>query len=444
MIPLVSAQVMRECDARAVALRGVDPLVEAAGFAVAAQARSILGRLYGRRVAVLMGPGLNGRDGLVAARVLASRGCRVDLVPVADQPARLDGFDLVIDAAYGLGCSRPYTAPEISGVTPVLAVDLPSGVDADSGAVLGRPARADVTLALGALKNAHVDGPAAAFVGQLRFASLGIETPTDSGLVTDDDLWDFARARSDDHKWTHAVTVLAGSRLMPGAARLACEGALSAGASMVRLSSRGKIAKLVRLPAEVVRDETNVVDARSRSVVAGPGLGDDAAPWLIERLRDVTCPVVLDADALDVDVIEALGQTRILTPHLGEFQRLGGRVHDERRIDAVRHLAARRGCVVLLKGPITVVATPGGAVRVVTSGSSALASAGTGDVLAGMIGATVARGHDALDAAALSAHLHGRGGSMLGQYQSASHLAAAVSLVVQSASRPRRHLSEWR
>ncbi len=435
MIPLVNAEVMRDCDARAVAERGVDALVAAAGFAVAGEARRMLGSLYGRRVAVIAGPGLNGRDGVVAAGVLRSRGCQVDLIAVADQPARLERCELVIDAAYGLGCRRPYDAPEVADATLVLSVDLPSGVDADTGALLGRPVRADVTLAIGALKFAHVDGPAAACAGQLRFASLGIATPLDNALVTDDDLAGFVRAGTADHKWTHAVSVLAGSRLMPGAARLVCEGALSAGASMVRLTSRGKIAKMVRLPPEVVRVEEPLIDSRSRSLVAGPGLGADATPWLLERLPALRCPVVLDADALSMEVVSAAGQVpRILTPHQGEFDRLGGRVHEERRIEAVRRLAAELGCVILLKGPITVVASPSGQVRVVTSGTSALATAGSGDVLAGMIAASLARGHEVLDAAALSAHLHGRAGSLLTQYQSASHLASAVTSVLRHTS----------
>jgi NAD(P)H-hydrate epimerase len=432
VIPLVSAEVMRECDARAVSARGVEELVRAAGTRVAAEAHRLLGRLYGRRIGVLVGPGLNGADGLVAARELRRRGAHVDVIGVADQPSILRGYDLVIDAAFGLGCSRPYHAPEIGRGTKVLSVDLPSGVDADTGHVLGQPPHADVTLALGALKYAHVDGAAAQYVGELRFASLGIATPLDNALLVDEDLDGYVRGGRDDHKWTHALSVLAGSPLMPGAARLVCEGALSAGASMVRLESRGKIAKLVHLPPEVVRYEGPGVDPRSASVVAGPGLGADATSWLRDRLASTRVPLVLDADALRRDVVVAsTSPTKILTPHAKEFERLGGAIHDGRRVDAVRRLASELGVVVLLKGPVTVVATPAGHVRVVTSGTSALATAGTGDVLAGLIGAALARGHDPLDAAALSAMLHGRAGSRLEEYQGASHLAGAVTEVLR-------------
>ena len=190
---------MREADALAVQARGRDALVEAAGTAVALEAQSILGSCYGARVAVLVGPGLNGADGRVAAAWLRSRGAKVDVIETTHQPKELRGFNLVIDAAFGLGCSRPYGAPIVSGETLVLAVDLPSGVDADSGELLGHPMPADVTVALGAMKPAHVDGPAAALCGQLRFAGLDIVQHFDDGLVEDRDLDALIQRDTSDH-----------------------------------------------------------------------------------------------------------------------------------------------------------------------------------------------------------------------------------------------------
>jgi len=431
MIPLLSAAVMRECDAREVARRGVDTLVREAGGAVAAQAQLMLSTLYGRRIAVLVGPGLNGADGRVAARLLTWRGCKVDTIEVANQPRELRGYDLIVDAAFGLGCTRDYLAPRVTPHTPVLAVDLVSGIDADTGAVMGEPLRADVTLALGALKYAHLDGPAAQLAGELRFAGLGIETPRDSALVTDCDLENYVRGRGDDHKWTHALSVLAGTPLMPGAAALVCHGALAAGASMVRLESRGKIARLVEIPPEVVRVRGAVVDPRSACVVAGPGLGTEAGPWLEERLCDLGIPSVLDADALSLEIVSLAHRApRILTPHVKEFERLAGVAPGTQRIAAVRRLAAETGCVVLLKGPVTLISSPEGHLRAVNAGTSALATAGSGDVLSGMIGAAIARGHDPLEAAALSAHLHGRAGALLAPFESAGALAPAVTRVL--------------
>ena len=435
MIPLVSAAVRRDCDAREGARRGERALIEAAGMRVGLEARQMLGSLYARRIAVVVGPGNNGEDGRVAARVLSSRGSHVDVIDVSNQPDHLRGYDLVIDAAFGLGCSRPYVAPSVSRHTLVLAVDLPSGVDADSGKLLGRPLRADVTLALGALKFAHVDGESAPLAGELRFADLGIETPMDNALIVDADVDTYVVAGRDDHKWTHALTVLAGSARMPGAAVLVCEGALSAGASMVRLESRGKdqVASLVHVPVEVVRAQGPVVDARSRCVVAGPGLGTTSGPWLTKRLNETSIATVLDADALTSELVSlARHAPRVLTPHAGEFQRLTGTKVGAERIDAVRDLARASGCVVLLKGPTTIVADPSGKLRVVTVGTAALATAGTGDVLAGMIGAAIARGHDPLDAAALSAFVHATAGARLTPYQTSSALAAAVRDVLGS------------
>jgi NAD(P)H-hydrate epimerase len=426
---------MRDADALAVKARGTEALVAAAGTAVALEAQALLGSCYGARVAVLVGPGLNGDDGRVAAAWLRSRGARVDLIDVVTQPAELRGFALVIDAAFGLGCSRPYRAPDVAGETLVLAVDLPSGVDADSGAVLGSPMSADVTMALGALKPAHVTGAAADLCGQLRFAGLGIVTHFDDGLIEDDDLATLVQRDRNDHKWTHAIQVLAGSTLMPGAADLVVRGALAAGASMIRLSSRGDVAELVDLPAEVVRSEDPVIEKRARCVVAGPGLGPDAVEWLHERFIDVAVPVVLDADGLDRSLIPSESEHAerwILTPHEGEFARLTGEALPSNRLEAVRALARATDCVVLLKGETTLISDRDGRVRVVRSGTPTLATAGSGDVLSGVIGATIARGHDPLDAAALGAHLHGRAGATLPVYASASDIPTAIEDIISA------------
>ncbi len=424
MLPILSSAEMREADAREVARRGQAALVADAGTAVALTAKSMLGSCYGRRVAVIAGPGLNGADGRVAARWLSERGARVRVFDVGSEPPALVGYDLVIDAAFGLGCSRAYDAPRV-GATPVLALDLVSGVDADTGRVFGRSLAADVTLALGALKYAHVTGPAAELAGEVRLATLSIPCTPRDGVVEDADLAGVVTRAGDDHKWSHAVAVLAGSDLMPGAAALVCEGALAAGASMIRLASRGEVATLT-LPVEVVRTSDVAIDPRCRAVVAGPGLGEGAPAWLEDRLASARVPVVLDADGLDRELISRRGEEAawILTPHAGEFARLGGATSSN-RLEDVRALAFATGCVVLLKGPTTIVAAADGRTRVVTSGTPALATAGSGDVLGGVIAALLAYGHDALSAAALGAHLHGRAGSRLAD--GASALAAQVA-----------------
>jgi hydroxyethylthiazole kinase-like uncharacterized protein yjeF len=426
---------MREADALAVAKVGTDALVAAAGTAVALEAQSMLGSCYGSRVAVLVGPGLNGADGLIAESWLRSRGAKVNVIDVMNQPKELRGYELVIDAAFGLGCSRPYVAPSVAVGTLVLAVDLPSGVNSDTGVLLGSPMSADVTLALGALKPAHVTGPAAAICGHLRFAGLGIVQRFDDGLMEDSDLAVLVQRETTDHKWTHAIQVLAGSTLMPGAADLVVRGALAAGASMIRLASRGDVAESVDLPAEVVRSDAATVEQRSRCVVAGPGLGTDSLEWLRERLSEASMPVVLDADGLNRDLVPSKTSNEarwVLTPHEGEFVRLTGEALPANHLDAVRSLARDLDCGVLLKGATTTIADRDGRVRIVRSGTPTLATAGSGDVLSGVIGATIARGHDQLESAALGAHLHGRAGASLPVYASASDLPLAISEIISS------------
>ncbi len=433
MIPILTSDAMRAHDARAVALRGSESLIRAAGTAVAREARDMLGGCYGRRIAVIVGPGLNGADGRVAGAWLTARGSKVDVIEYQRQPATLKNYDLVIDAAFGLGCSRPYVAPAITPGTKVLAVDLASGVNSDTGEILGSPLVADVTLALGALKYAHVTGPSVAFMGAVHFVGLNIVSEFRDGLVEDSDLRDLVTHERDDHKWTHAVSALCGSPKMPGAADLVVRGAIAGGASMVRLESNGPIADLVGLPAEVVHVTGPIVDSRSKVIVAGPGLGGGALDWLEPRLHETRVPVVLDADGLHPELFMRRPHDQaqwLLTPHDGEFSRLTQAPVPANRIEGVLGLARESGCVVLLKGPITVLGDPNGTFRVVNSGTPALATAGTGDVLAGLIAGAIARGHDVLSAGALSAHLHGRAGSAMAPYAPASTLLAGVTRVL--------------
>jgi len=424
----LSVKEMRECEARCVD-RSVESLVQSAGTAVATQAHQMVGSCYGARVAVLAGPGLNGADGRVAGAWLKYRGAHVVVIDVASQPTTLHGFDLVIDAAFGVGCSRPYAAPSVSAGTLVLAVDVPSGVDADSGELLGSPLKADVTLAIGACKPAHVTGRSKEYVGEVRVADLGLVDQYRDGIVEDADLFSLGVSHAKDHKWKHALTVFAGSTLMMGAAELVARGALAAGASMIRLQSHGDVVFPSSLPPEVVRFAGPDFDSRCRAVVAGPGLGRDVSRWLGERLGGLAVPLVLDADALDPSLLEklALSPSHVLTPHAGEFERVFGSPVPSDALGAVRQASRDLGCVVLLKGPTTYVAEPTGAVRIISSGTPALATAGSGDVLAGMIGATIARDHSPFVAAALAAHLHGRAGARLATFSPASSITAEVT-----------------
>jgi NAD(P)H-hydrate epimerase len=441
MIPVLDVAAMREADAAAIAASSLDALITRAGTAVGVVAMDYLGAGYGRRASVISGPGHNGDDGRVAAAWLRRHGVVVSEYDVGSVPRFLDD-DIVIDAAFGVGCSRPYVAPSVGPDTIVVAVDLPSGVDADTGELWGRPMVADVTVAIGALKVAHLFGPAREFVGDLRLAPCGIEAPATMALVDDDDVRHLVRSGSRDHKWHYAVALVAGSASMPGAAVLATMGALAGGASLAQVTIPSlRPAHYPDLPPEAVRlpmRRRELVDlaigpnTRYAAVVVGPGLGRSLATGVAvdDIVARCAVPLVLDADALRVVSCARLAERQlptVLTPHDGEFEGLMGTRPGSDRIGAARALAKATGATVLLKGPETVVANAAGEVRVITSGTSALATAGSGDVLAGLIGATLARGHDPLEAAALAAHWHGRAGRLLDPYATASALAPALT-----------------
>ena len=422
MIPVVTPEEMREIDAAALEPESV--LIERAGAAVARVAVEMMGGTYGRRVAVIAGSGNNGADGRVAVRRLARRGVGVTVFGVADAPRRLPACDLVIDAAFGTGLSRPYDAPDPGG-SLVLAVDLPSGLDARTGELLGDPMSADVTVTFGALKPGLVLGHGLRCCGQVRVVDIGLDVRRATiGLVTDDDVASSWPVRSvDAHKWNGAVWVVGGSAGMTGAPTLAARGAQAAGAGYVRLSVPGEPtpahapieAVAVAIPSEGWADVVAADLDRIGAVVLGPGLGrsTDAVAGVVALVGLATCPMVVDGDALSA-IVDAEpfdpASSIVLTPHEGEFRRLTGHDVGPDRIAEVRELAASRRATVLLKGPTTLIAASDGRVALVTSGDQRLATAGTGDVLSGMIGALLANGLEPFDAARLAAHVHGLAG----------------------------------
>ncbi len=424
---------MREVDARAVASgTSVNRLVERAGTAVATEAITLLGGTYGRRVVVVAGPGNNGADGRMAAAVLARRGVRALVVDAREAPSQLPPSDLVIDAAFGTGFHGAYDAPDPAGAR-VLAVDIPTGVDADTGAAGGRAVTAVVTVTFGALKPGLLLGEGRGRAGQVKLHAIGLPVPPahecDVCLVDDDDIVELLPDRPlETHKWRTALAVVAGSPGMYGAASFVAHAAARAGAGMVRLGVPGAgpgdlpISEAVSraLPATGFDDAALDMMQRCKAAVIGPGLGPER-PTRASVRRLVTkapLPVVIDADALTAlgeassaaEVIAPRSDATVLTPHEGEFARLAGAPPGPDRLVSVRALAVTTGAVVLLKGSTTVVAEPGGRVLLATAGSSRLATAGTGDVLSGVIGACLARGLAALEAAGLGAHVHGRAG----------------------------------
>ena len=417
MIPVLTPEEMKAVDAAAA--DPVEVLVARAGAAVARTAVRMMGGAYGRRVVVVAGKGNNGADGRVAAGRLRRLGARVTVVDAIGAPPVLPACDLVVDAAYGTGFRGDYTAPEPPAGAPVLAVDIPSGVDGLTGEAADGAARADVTVTFAALKPGLLLGAGPERCGRVEVADIGLDPARPAmHLVEDADVRLPPRARN-AHKWQSAVFVAAGSAGMTGAAVLAGRSALRAGAGNVRLGVPGADVALlplaemvgIPLPADGWADDVLDASARCRALVIGPGLGRDPATTAEVRavLGRSGQPAVVDADGL---AAAADGRVpgdplRVLTPHEGEYERLCGQRPGPDRVGAARRLARRAGAVVLLKGSPTVVAAPDGAVRFVTSGSPRLATAGSGDVLAGVIGAFLARGLDGIDAAALGAHVHG-------------------------------------
>jgi len=443
MRPVLTVAEMRDADASALRSVSQSTLVARAGTAVALGALRMLGAGYGHRVVVVAGKGNNGADGRVAASVLRRRGARVIMVPAAD-PGRLPACDLVIDAAYGTGFRGTYEAPRVPVDARVLAVDVPSGVDGDTGAAAGSPMAAARTVTFAALKPGLLQGDGPRLAGRVEVADIGIDVGSpDIALVEDADVpARLPRRPPESHKWMTAVAVVAGSPGMEGAASLSARGASHGGAGMVRLAVPGSEQadgtspqdagpwplEAVRLPIgrEGWAGEVLSVLGRCRALVVGPGLGrDESTQAELRRLVAASpVPVVADADALaalgDVACTRELvaataGRPVILTPHDGEYRSLAGHPPGPDRVAAVRDLAARTGAVVLLKGSLTAVGVPpdlvtagGPDVLLAAAGSSRLATAGTGDVLSGVIGAFVARGAPVPLAAALAAHVHGR------------------------------------
>jgi hydroxyethylthiazole kinase-like uncharacterized protein yjeF len=428
MQPVLTVSEMNAVDAAALESTPLDVLVGRAGLAVALVALDMLGGAYGRRVVAVTGRGNNGADGRVAVGVLGRRGARVRIVE-AGTDAEIGPCDLVIDAAYGTGFRGEYRSPAVPPGTPVLAVDIPSGVKGDTGEASGAPGPASRTVTFVALKPGLVQGHGARLAGEVSVADIGLPPGSPAISVVDDgDVAALFPPRLfGGNKWSAAVLVVAGSPGMTGAASLCARSAYRSGAGMVRLGVPGgdlsaapaSEAVSVHLAAEDWSSDALEAASRCSAVVVGPGLGrEPATAAQVHRLvAESPVPVVVDADGLF-----ALGkvggdhslQARsivVLTPHDGEYARLMGVDPGPDRISAARRLAGCSGAVALLKGPTTAVADSGGRVLLGMSGTTALATAGSGDVLSGVIGAMVARGVAPMEAAALAAHVHGRAGA---------------------------------
>lgn len=420
MIPVVTVDEMSAIDAAFP--DGEDVLIRRAGWAVSRVAKEMLGGTYGRHIAVVAGPGNNGADGRVAAELLLTAGASVTVHQVGEV---IPACDLVIDAAYGTGFRGDYIAPVVEGAK-VLAVDIPSGVFGNTGIASDTSVKADVTVAFAALKPGHLFHGGSERSGQIQLVDIGLDVTTARiHVVENADVANYIPQLSrESHKWKSALQVVAGSPGMMGAATFTSAGALRAGAGMVHLRTPGlAIENASASEAVVVRTEEtdwhkSVLKDQERmnALVIGPGLGRSNAT--IESVRSVVAssalPVLIDGDGLfaiadDYEhLIKERSHPTVLTPHDGEYKTLTGKSPGDNRIESARELATNSGAYVLLKGSSTVVASPQGDVLVSIAGDSRLATAGTGDVLSGVVGAFLSQEVDPLWAAALGAHIHGQ------------------------------------
>jgi hydroxyethylthiazole kinase-like uncharacterized protein yjeF len=412
-------------------------LMERAGYGVAMAAVG-MGMRYGSRVVVLAGPGNNGGDGYVAARVLHERGVgvevqalavpRTDACAAAATSARRAGVpmlplenpsrpvDLVIDAVFGGGFRRGLPeglAAWMELPVPVLAVDVPTGLDPDGGLVADQAFSANVTVTFHALKTGHVLGQGPDRCGDVRVVDIGLGEERPALLVVGaEDSPRPGRART-AHKWSAgSVLVAGGAPGMVGAAVMAGRAALHFGAGAVGLAvpdpalAQGLAPELLAHPLDPLPDRYQVL-------VIGPGLGGEGGDVVKHALAGERA-MVLDADGLgrvDVETLASAGGPVVVTPHAGEFRRLTGQAPS---LEAVHGLAARTGAVVVLKGNPTFV-SDGSLTQIVRSGGPELATIGTGDVLAGMIAALLARGLPPVVAASSGVYWHGVAGRALGR-----------------------------
>ena len=452
-MPLVTAAAMRAAEAAAIAAG--TPALTLMERAANAAARAILAYAPARRATVLCGPGNNGGDGYGIAQRLAEAGVKVTVAaaappaaePAATMAARWTGpvvplaeappAPLIIDALFGTGLTRPLpdsaqaALDRLRGQGRVVAIDIASGLDSDSGVAHGRPLAAELTVSFAAAKLGHVLGEGPAHSGRLAVVDIGIAPATPLAFTARPRLAGPARAV---HKYGRGwVMVVEGTPGHGGASGLSGLAALRTGAGLVTLAGQG-----THLPALSLMRRSDeeaaalLTDARLGAVVIGPGMESDtrARGWL-KRLSWADKPLVIDAGALRLLPAGVIGAPAVLTPHEGEFAALFGPVGDD-RLATVQAAAARCGAVVVLKGPATIIAAPDGRAAINVHATPWLATAGAGDVLAGMIAAIIAQGLPLFEAAQMACWLHGEAGLALGAGAIADDLVAALPAVLKA------------
>jgi ADP-dependent NAD(P)H-hydrate dehydratase / NAD(P)H-hydrate epimerase len=450
---------MARADAEAVRLGTPGPVLMAnAGRAVARAARRHFAPC---RVVVLCGPGNNGGDGYIAARLLQQEGWPVVVAALSLPRTGTDAAwaaslwrgptapfaaataaraELVIDAVFGAGLDRDVgglVAEALGAARRVLAIDVPSGLDGATGAVRGHAPHAALTVTFFRYKPGHLLLPGRELCGELELADIGIpdrvlERMPANTFANVPLLWRLPRPSASDHKYSRGLVTVLGGAVMTGAARLAAAAARRSGAGLVTLAARhGGDVYRAGEPGLIVSDaslESLLADSRRRVWVCGPGLGHDEARAALPALLAAGRAVVADADALTAFAGEpaALRGAAVITPHAGEFARVFGEPGLD-RLAAARAAARQTGAIVLLKASDTIIAAPDGYAAINSSAPPWLATAGSGDVLSGLIAGLLAQGMPPWDAAAAAAWLHGRAGVLAGPHLVAEDLLPVLA-----------------
>jgi hydroxyethylthiazole kinase-like uncharacterized protein yjeF len=458
MLELLTPEQMARVD-RLAAGSGSAPvmLMENAGRAVA---RAVRARIRPCRTLVLCGPGNNGGDGYVAARLLAQAGWPVSVAALAPprdgsdaavvaarwrgprrdfSPATASNAALVIDAVFGAGLSRDVdgvAAETLRAAGRIVAVDVPSGIDGGTGAVRGYAPQAAFTVTFFRRKPGHLLLPGRDRCGELVVADIGIpasllEQVGSKTFANGPALWRRQPAGADENKYTRGTVTVCGGAAMTGAARLAAGAARRGGAGLVSIAAEhGAAIYRSGAPGLIVLDAplaSLLEDKRRRVWVCGPGLGQDEARRVLPALVAAGRSIVADADALTAFAgnPQALAGASVLTPHAGEFARVfGDPGHD--RLGACRAAARTTGAVVVLKGSDTIIAAPDGRANINDNAPRWLATAGSGDVLAGLAAAGLALGYPPFEAACRAVWLHGEAGNIAGEGLIAEDLLQAV------------------
>jgi hydroxyethylthiazole kinase-like uncharacterized protein yjeF len=459
---LLTPEEMARADAASPALGVSGPTLMAnAGRAVA---RAVRTRFRPCRTLVLAGPGSNGGDGYVAARLLQQDGWPVSLAALAPPragsdaaeaatrwhgppapftPAEAARADLVIDAVFGAGLARDVdgiVADTLRAARRVVAVDVPSGLDGATGAVRGYAPAAELTVTFFRLKPGHLLLPGRELCGAIVLADIGLpgavlQQVRPSSFANLPALWRVPTPEPRSHKYSRGHVTVVGGTTMTGAARLAADAARRGGAGLVTIAATGR-GDVYRTgsPGVLVSDASLaelLQDKRRHVWVCGPGLGPDAARATLPVLLSAGRCVVADADVFSAFAgdPDALRGAAVLTPHAGEFARAFGDPGVD-RVAAVRAAAVRTRGVVLLKGADTIIAAPDGRVAINASAPPWLATAGSGDVLAGLVAGLLAQGMAPWDAASAGAFLHGRAAVLAGPGLVAEDLLPALTSVL--------------